>query len=97
MIGISGRHWACWNRLDLLYMIRGLKYVECAQKLNKNSLFLMKIQSKYAVFAVLKAVLRAYGVRIFILDSCRLDLKDSRGGLKYAVCAKTVNRGCFFW
>ena len=62
MIGISGRHWACWNRLDLLYMIRGLKYVECAQKLNKNSLFLMKIQSKYAVFAVLKAVLRAYGV-----------------------------------
>ena len=67
MIGISGRHWACWNRLDLLYMIRGLKYVECAQKLNKNSLFLMKIQSKYAVFAVLKAVLRAYGVFSFLI------------------------------
>ena len=35
--------------------------------------------------------------RIFILDSCRLDLKDSREGLKYAVCAKTVSRGCLFW
>ena len=35
--------------------------------------------------------------RTFILDSCRLDLKDSREGLKYAVCAKTVSRGCLFW
>ena len=33
---------------------------------------------------------------LFILDSCRLDLKASRGGLKYAVCAKTVQPGVLF-
>ena len=48
-------------------MIRRLKYTECAQKINKNSPFLLKIQSKCAVFAVLTAFLRAYGVFSFLI------------------------------
>ena len=48
-------------------MIRRLTYTECAQKLNKNSVFLMKIQSKYAVFAALTTFVRAYGVFSFLI------------------------------